>query len=266
MDPRTRLGLLVAVGIFAILLDRPGALAALAIVSSAPLLVAPIGWTWRRRAVGLALAVTWATTLGQGLFYADLPRTPWLTLGPLTIWSEGLGHGLVQSLRLVATTSAGLAVAVTTPPDRLFAALVALRVPYAVSFLAITALRFVPTAGEELWTVRRARARRGRPMWSRPPWAWLRQEMALLVPVAARSLRRARSLAEALDSRGFDPARPRRLREPLRIRPWELALLGVVYGALAALLGAELLYRAYLGEVLYVPALRPLYGFVRGWL
>lgn len=266
MDPRVRLALVVAVGGFAAVLDRPTSLAVLAVLAATPLLLLPIGHAWRIRAVGAALAVVWATVVSQALFYADVPRTPALSLGPVTLWREGATHGLVQSLRLVATTFAGLALAVSTAPERLFAALVALRVPYGAAFLAVVALRFVPVAGRELRDVRRARARRGRPIWRRSPWAWLRQEMALLVPVAARSLRRARSLAETLDARGFDPLRPRRLRVPLRARPGELALVAVVWGLLAAVVGAELLYRAYLAEALYLPALRPLYGAVRAWL
>lgn len=266
MDPRVRLALVVAVGGFAAVLDRPASLGLLAILAGLPLLLLPIGWAWRRRAVGAALAVVWVTVWSQGWFYADVPRTPALSLGPVTIWREGITHGLVQSLRLVATTFAGLALAVSTPPDRLFAALLALRVPYGAAFLAVVALRFVPIAGSELWVVRQARARRGRPIWRRSPWHWLRQEMALLGPVVARSLRRARAMAETLDARGFDPLRPRRLRVPLQARPTELALAGLVWGCLFAVVTAELLYRAYLAEVLYLPALRPLYGLVRTWL
>lgn len=266
IDPRARLGLLIAVGIFAVLLDRPVSLGILAALTFGGLLALPIGRAWRRRAVGMVLAVIWGTMVSQGLFYADLPRTPWARLGPLVIWQEGLVHGLVQSLRMVATTSAGVALAVSTPADRLFAGLVALRVPYGVAFLAVTALRFVPVVGRELWIAREARARRGRPPWARSPWAWLRLEMALLIPVAARSLRRARALAETLDTRGFDPSVPRRLRRPLRLSAADVGILGALYGALLALVCAEALYQAYLAEILYLPGLRPLYAFVRAWL
>lgn len=264
-DPRTRLILLLCVGVLAVLVDRPLSLALLVAASATPLLL-PVGWIWRRRALIAAAAVIWSTAVGQGLFYADLPRTPWLTWGPLTVWREGLLHGLVQSLRLVATTCAGLAVAVSTPPDRLFAALVALRVPYALALLAVTALRFVPVVGREVWTVREARARRGRPVWARAPWAWLRLEMALLVPVAARSLRRARALAEALDTRGFDPGSARRPRTPLRMGWLDLTVLLPALGLVGSVVVIEALYQAYLAELLYVPALRGLYGFARAWL
>ncbi|MBW1876817.1 MAG: energy-coupling factor transporter transmembrane protein EcfT [Deltaproteobacteria bacterium] len=266
MDPRTRLGLVVAVGLLAVLLDRPASLVVLCALSSAPLLLLPIGWTWRRRAVLAAVAVVWSTVLSQGLFYTDLPRIPLLHLGPVVIYREGVVHGLVQSLRLVSVTFAGVALAVSTPPDRLFAALLRLHVPYGLAFLAVTALRFVPVVGQELLVVRRARAHRGRPSWARPPWDWLRLEIALLRPVVARAVRRARSLAEALDSRGFDPTAPRAVRRPLHLAAWEPALLVGVYGVVLAVGAAQGLYWLYVGEVVYLPELRDLYGAVRVWL
>jgi len=266
MDPRTRLGLVIAVGILAVLLDRPASLIVLCTLSAAPLLLLPIGWTWRWRAALAALAVVWSTVLSQGLFYADLPRIPLLHLGPVVVYREGVVHGLVQSLRLVSVTFAGVALAVSTPPDRLFAALLHLRVPYGLAFLSVTALRFVPEVGQELLVVRRARARRGRPAWARAPWEWLRLEVSLLRPVVARAVRRARSLAEALDSRGFDATAPRAVRRPLHLAAWEPVLLVAVYGVVLAVGVAQGLYWLYVGEVLYLPELRHLYGAVRFWL
>jgi len=266
MDPRTRLGLLVAVGLLAVLLDQPASLELLAAVAALPLFLLPIGWTWRRRALLAALAVVWSTVLSQGLFYADPLRVALLRVGPIVVWRQGVVHGLVQSLRLVAVTFAGLAVAVSTPTDRLFAALVRLRVPYAMAFLAVTALRFVPVVGQEILVVRRARARRGRPAAARAPWAWLALEIALLRPAVARSVRRARRLAEALDVRGFDPTSPRAVRRPLRMASWEPPLLVLVALLVVGIAGLEGLYGLYVGEVLYVAGLRDVYGLVRSWL
>ena len=266
MDPRTRLLMLLATGALAILLDRPSSLFLLAAIASIPLLTRPIGWVWRRRALAMAAAVIWATVLSQGLFYGDVPREPLFALGPIVLYREGVIHGLIQSLRLVAMTFAGLAVAVSTPADRLFAALIGLRCPYGVAFLAVTAIRFVPVVGREMWLVRSARGRRGRAIAARSPWAWGRQELLLLRPVVARSLRRSRTLAEALDTRGFDPTTPRTQRRPLVMKPWEPVLLGGVWMGVVSVAAMELLYRAYLAELVYNPALRPLFGLVRNWL
>jgi energy-coupling factor transport system permease protein len=266
MDPRTRLFLLGAVGALAICLDRPGSLGALCVLSASPLLVLRLDRRWLVRG-GLAVAaVVWGTVLSQAIFFRDLPRIPLLRLGPITLWREGIFWGLVQSLRFVAPLLAGVALAVSTPPDRLHAALVRLRVPFPLAFLAVTALRAVPETGSAMVEVRQARARRGRPAWRRSPLAWLRLEVSMLRPTVAEALRRARALAETLDARGFDATAPRGVGRPLRLAGWERGLLAVVGAAVLATVGARILFLLYAAELLYLPALRPLYGFVRAWL
>ncbi len=267
MDPRTRLALLACVGLLAVSLDRAESLALLCVLCALPLLLLDLGATWLKRGLLAVAAVVWGTVLSQGLFYSALPRAPLIELGPLTIWKEGVSWGLVQSLRFVAAILAGLAVAVSTPPDRLHAALLRLRVPFALSFLATTALRTVPETGRTVLAVRAARRERGRPAPARSPIAWLRLEVAMLRPVVAESLRRARSLAESLDARGFDPSSaPRAVARPLRFARWELPILATALGLTTAVVGARVLFILYSSELLYVPALRPLYGFVRAWL
>ena len=98
------------------------------------------------------------------------------------------------------------------------------------------------------------------------PTAWLAQEVSLLRPVVARAWRRAQNLAESLDARGFDPVAPRTLRRPLRLRAVDGAVLAGALTVSLAGVGTRLLYLLYLSETLYLPHLRPLYGFVRRWL
>ena len=266
LDPRVRLILLVAVGVSAVVLNRPVSLGVLTAVAGAVFLAqsAVVGWRWR--ALGLAAATSWAMCLSQGLFYADFPRTPLVAVGPFVIWSEGVDHGFVQSLRLIASAFAGFALALSTPSDRLIRGLGSLRVPWTVALLAATALRFAPQVGREWLQVREARAARGRPIWRRSPLSWLRQELALLRPVVARALRRGRAMAASLDARGFDPDGRRSERNPLRLGLADWGLASVACAGVAGLLGLTALLQLYLAEVLYLPELRSLYGWVRIWL
>ena len=265
MDPRTGILSVFALGAAVLIFDRPAPLAALVGCAALALALAPISAVWKLRAVGIASVVVASTAWTQSLFYAGVPRTALVEIGPVVVWREGLLHGAIQSLRLVAMGLAGTTLALSTPPDRLFAALVSLRAPHGIAFLAVTALRFVPLAGAEWLAVRRARARRGRPLWARSPWAWIGEEMRLLAPVAARAVRRARTLAESLEARGFDPVRPRRLRDPLAFRAWEIAWLAALGGAVGSAGAMEGLFRLYVAGLWSHPALRPLYGFVRAW-
>ncbi len=266
MDPRTRLGLLAAAAVLAVTLERPASLLLLTAFCVAPLfrLRPPLRW-WVRGSVVVA-GLVWSTVLSQGLFYSEQPRVALASLGPLTLYREGVTYGLVQSLRFVSVGLAGMTVALSTPTDRLHAALLRLRVPFGLALMTATALRFVPQVVREWATVRRARRARGRPAWQRSPVAWLVLEVSLLRPVVARAVRRAWALATSLDARGFDALAPRTERRALWMRPWERVLLvGVVLGT-AAVVAARLSYVLYTTETAYVPALRPLYGFVRAWL
>jgi len=265
MDPRSRILLVGAVGILAVVLEQAASLGLLAGLSAGTLLVVATP-RWRARILLLLAAAVWSTVLSQAIFYADLPRVPALRIGPLVLWQEGLSYGLVQSLRFVAVACAGGALVASTALDRMLAALLRLRVPFPLAFLAVTGLRFVPEVGREVLVVRRARARRGRAAWRRSPWAWLRLEISLLRPIVARAVRRARTLSESLDVRGFDPATPRAVRRPLRMRPWEPLLLAAVAALTASAIAARLLYVIYVSDLAYFPALRELYGFVRSWL
>ena len=267
LGPFSGLVLVLGIGMLAILLDGPVVLTGLALLGIAVLFTRPIeriGRPMRRRlALGL-LAVVWSTMLGQGLFYGDVPRHAVVQLGPISLWWEGLTWGAVQSARFIAVSCAGLALAVTFSPDRMLGALRRLGVSGALAFLAVTALRFVPVVATEWGTVRAARARRGRAIARRGPVAWLRTEVLMLRPLVMRALRRARVLAETLDSRGFDPNVSRRAPEPLSAVDWGVAVsTSLVVGTVC---GLQLMYALYLWEVWRHPSLAPLYAGVRTWL
>lgn len=266
LDPRTALVLLATAGVLAVSLDSPWSLGIFVGLCSAPLLFQPIGIRWWQRG-GVAVAgIVWGTVLSQGMFYAQQPRISLAHIGPLHIYQEGLLHGLEQSLRFVGLALGGIALTLSTAPDRLFVALTRLRIPFALALMAATALRFLPLLGAEMLMVRHARAVRGRPVWRRNPVAVLWMELSLLRPVVARTWRRAHNLAEALDSRGFDTETPRSEREVLVLRRWDWALMTLAIWVGVSVASARLLYVLYTTETLYVPSLRPVYGFVRAWL
>jgi len=264
-DPRLRVWLLVCVCTLALVVESLPALGALAVLPAVALLLHPQVGGWRLRILGLYALFAWSTAFSQALFYAEFPRTPLLRLGPVVFWREGALYGLAQSLRFMATLSAGVLLAVSTPVDRLTAGLVALRVPYGLVLMATAAVRFVPVVGREWLSIRAARARRGRPAWRRPPWALLRLELSLLLPLVARSLRRARALAESLETRGFDPLGGV-TGPPLRATAAELVVGGATGLLTGGAIAARGLFWAYAAELWYHPGLRPLYAFVRGWL
>jgi len=207
------------------------------------------------------IAIVWSATLSQGLFYADAPRTALLRIGPVAVWSEGVRHGLVQGLRGLAPTWAGMALAASTDASRLHRGLIALGFPRGPGFLVLAGIRFAPAMAREILEVRAARNRRIPAGWPRH-----RTELDLLRPLVARAVRRARTLGDSLAARGVDLAAPPR-GVPLRpLSAFARAIVAAVAAALVALLVVEAATALYLADLVYMPAWRPLYGFARSWL
>ena len=150
LDPRTRIILVFNASLMALVLDHWASLLALTLMCFIPFLSRA---RWTRRALGLSVLVIWSTVVSQSLFYNAEPRVALVHLGPLTVWREGVIHGLVQSMRMVAVGLAGVALAVRTPPDRLFAGLLRLRLPFGLALMAGSAFRWksVLEAAHQSW-------------------------------------------------------------------------------------------------------------------
>ncbi len=282
-DPRLKLAWIGWVSAVSVAVDRLPALIVLASLCAATVTGVRISWVrWRWIAL-LLLATAWGTVLSQALFYADLPRTPLVTLVPpgrwlagefpgLALYREGVTYGLTQSLRLLSVAWTGLAVALSTSPDRLLVALAWLRVPALVSVPVSAALRFLPVLAEEWQQTRAAWHARwrcvtvGQSLPRRSRWSRWRESLSLVEPVLAVSLRRARLLAASITSRGFDPSAPRTAYPALKFSLAERLALSLLGLSLVALLAAKMLYWLYLAQWMYRPALRPLYALAREWL
>ena len=63
-------------------------------------------------------------------------------LGPITIYQEGISHGLSLMSRVLAMEVVAIAVLMTTHPSDLFSALARLHVPYILNFMLAMTLYF----------------------------------------------------------------------------------------------------------------------------
>ena len=270
LDARLRLGLVGMLGVVVILLEGAVPLGVLAASLLGVAFVHPRVQPWRRGLLFGALLVAWSTAFSQALFWSDWPRTSLLQVGPVHLWREGALHGLAQSTRFISLAAAGLLLAASTPTDRVVTALRSpigpVRLPYPLVIMIAAMVRFVPLVAGEWGLVRAARRSRGRPIWRRPPQRWLLLEVALRRPVMARCIRRARMLAESLDTRGFDAAAQRAEVVPLAWRARDSAVLTVAVVVLALVTAMRGIYGLYTADVWYHSGLRPIYGFVRAWL
>lgn len=280
VDPRCKLGWVLAHSCAALVITSLPALAVQALLALLPL--AGLKFTWRGwLALALTLAsVVWGTVLTQAIFYTPPHASPTLTIIPsiqLGSWTlaglqlswAGAQYGLVQSLRLAALALSGMLVSLTTSPERLLAALAALRVPATLAFLAAAGLRFIPAVAQEWLLVRQARRLRGfRPGWDRllRPWRWLKMELALFLPLLALMLRRSATLAASISSRGFDPRHAAASCTLLTMRRGELVAVAAALAAAMALVVVKLVFWLDQAHWLSLPALRPWHELVGRWL
>ena len=274
-DPRFLAGCLLAIGAMAVALDNVTSLAVLAAAGLAWALAACPGLRpFVLLAAALGLSV-WSLMISQAIFYNHLPRTALFVLAPpetpvigtltggLAIYREGVVYGAIQSLRLVATLSAGLAAAWTLEPSGLLAGFASLRLPHALAFCATAAIRFLPVTAEEARIALRAQRMRGLRLGGGLGANAFRALLSIARPVLAASIRRAETAALAAASRGYDPSRRRTSLHPLRMKGWERALLSAALLGACAVVAAKALYLLYASGLYYHPALAPLYTFTR---
>jgi energy-coupling factor transport system permease protein len=215
LDPRTKLALLGASFIMALLPQRPEVVALATLAVLAHLTAAR---AWRE-----VLKVRW---LLFALALFSLGTWSWLAQGPHHLWwrvsRESLAFGTANFLKLGTMMVAGLVLLATTPVEELFRGLVKLRVPYPGAFAFALALRWVPEIFATATRVTEAQEARGLVADEGGRWRRLRRYLPLLVPIFLLTLRRSQTMAWALEARGFQmtPTRTYLLEIRLAARDW----------------------------------------------
>lgn len=209
-SPVHRLGagakLLVGVGLStaAVLADRPGSIAAVAALDVAY-------WALAR----LSLSDLWRDTrylLAQAAAILALYAA-----------RDGVPAGLWPGLRVAAQIGLffvpGAVFLRTTQASQMMHGLRRV-LPYHLSFLVFTSLRFVPFFARELRQIRLAQRLRGARLGARDlvhPAAWRDAFHCVAIPLLVRALRTAEEAALSAEARGFGSRRERTHLEPRTI-------------------------------------------------
>lgn len=221
MDPRYKLiGFAVWVMVAALATSYLGNLAVLVVVV-ALLGLARIPFRFALNGVRPALPVLSIVFVFGLLAYRSGPHDVVLFhWGWLHLTTAGLRLGIVSIARFIEMVwlISVFTLSTTTPdtthaleqvlrPLRLF------RFPvHELTLIVAIALRFVPTFAQEAEKLLKAQASRGTDIGTAPWWnVWrrTRHTFPILLPVFLGALRRADSLVEAMDARGYVPGAPR---------------------------------------------------------
>lgn len=148
------------------------------------------------------------------------PSTPiigglWKGLG---FYYEGFIYGIIQSLRMLIPMTYGMLIFWTEEPIRILVGLNKLKLPYTISFMVMTCLRFIPiTFAEARVTLNSQRLRKYKPFDLKGIiflYGLYNTMIQTLVPLLANCIRKSVNMAKSVDSRAFRSSSQRtQLRE-----------------------------------------------------
>lgn len=277
LECRTKLVWLGIIAMAAVIIDSPRTLLILLwIVLLLHSLTRPSVARWR--VIMLLLLLTmWGTMVSQALFYNQEPRTeiaclitpttPFLgaLTGGLYLYREGIEHGAEQAMRGGIMLLSGLLVCWNTDSRQLLRVLIYWQVPYEFVFMLITSLRFLPVLMNEADAVLTAqRLRGGESCKSLSPVRIVRLTFRTLLPILARSLRRAETLAFSVESRGFG-----RGSHLVALGEWPFIEKGCCGLGLLCILSVVAMKAAYslqYNGFIYFSVLGSVYDYVQWWL
>jgi len=155
----------------------------------------------------------------------------------LSTYPNPLSYSIALVLRLIALMTSFSIFFLTVPPDDLSQALIQMKVKFEFAFAMSMAMRYVPTLGQEAYAIMDTQKARGVELDKGNILKRIRNIVPIIVPLIIVSIRRALSIAESMESRGFGANKKRTYLEKLsfRKRDWAicfialLALIVVIY-------------------------------------
>ncbi len=190
------------------------------------LLIATIGlyrlsgvpWAYFKGLRVLVPALLLFLIAAQGLWYSE-NRTPLfepvilpfrinfsaegLGANALTLYDEGVVFGVVLSLRMLGMFLTFPLIFLTTPTAQLIAGLTEVGLPYQISFVFTTALRFIPLLYTSRERVTEAQRLRGIELEKTGLLNAFRQTAPTIVPMITSALRTTHDLEMAIEARAF---------------------------------------------------------------
>lgn len=247
-SPLPKLAWLLGAVVVVLATYEPAVLAAIAILGFVVAASAGVGRATVRTVIALApvaASVMVLQTLAPVACRAAC--TPAASLGPLTLYDEGLSHALALVGRLLAMETVAVGMLATTHPSDLFACLRQLRLPFTVSLMAMLSLQLIPRLHQELRSVLQAQRSRGLRA------SGIGALVPALVPVVAGSFDRLTTLVVTLEARGLGAGSRTSYRRVDLRRVDRLATVLAVIATIAGIAMAMTHWRADQAAIIVLP-------------
>jgi energy-coupling factor transport system permease protein len=253
LDPRTKFFWLIGITIAAVCINKPVLLLLLFFLTLSPLVLAKIPAKQFILIGSFYVFIFVGTTLSQALFYSPIAGTQltvlfWILppdfplLGPATggipFTLEGALYGFIQAFRVLSMLNASVTLVLTTPLNRMVCGLRELHVPYLLTFMITTAVRFVPTLMEELRMITHAIRSRG--IAGNP----FRIVFYAMSPLILNSVRRCNQLSLAAECRGFGTLRTRTYYTKILWKPFDTTATLMIAAIVSGLLYLNFIHAA----------------------
>ncbi len=134
--------------------------------------------------------------------------------GYLGVTDQGIEFGVAMAFRMLSVVVSFLVFLTTTRTQDMLNTLVEkLRVPYDFAFMVLTAIRFIPTFIGELKQIADAQKSRAFVVEGWNPVNKIKAYLPIAVPLVLSSLKKARQMALAMETRGYGAGRRTYLKE-----------------------------------------------------
>ncbi len=225
LNPIAKLVWVLAVLVISFATRNPLFLIALSIVGLGLVTMAGI-WRQFSRVMLILLPVATSLIVFQSVAPAfPQPWTPIATIGPFTIYQEGIYSGLSLLARATSMTIFALVMIMTTHPSDLFTSLSRLHVPYVLNFMLAMTLQLIPVLQREIGVVMSAQKSRGMKS------TGFGAVIPSFVPVFAGAIERVQQLSISLESRAFGSSGHKTSYRQVAVRPvdWVVGIAGFAF-------------------------------------
>ena len=147
------------------------------------------------------------------------PWTPIVSVGPFTIFQEGIYSGLSMVLRIFAMTTWAMLMIMTSHPSDIFTSLQRFGMPYVMNFILTMTLQLLPILQNEFAVVlnaQKSRAMKGTGFGAILP---------SMVPVFVGAIERVQQLSISLESRAFGSSGHKTSYRKVRMTLWDILLM-----------------------------------------
>jgi energy-coupling factor transport system permease protein len=287
LDVRTKLIMLLCVAVLGMALNQWKALACLYLAVLGLVVLARLSGDKIKALVIVSFLTIWGIMWVQAVFYDAYPRTPLFYLLPpmlvspslpvvgglwdgVAIYYEGFTHGIAQSLRMIAPMTLGLLIFWTEDPIKMLTGLKKLKLPYAISFMVMTCLRFVPiTLGEARITINSQRLRKYKPFDPKGillGYGIYKTTVQVLVPLLANCVRKSANMAMSADSRAFRASEQRTELHEAKLKAGDRIVVLISLCATFLILTCKFLLYLSVSDRYTNEALLPLYWIAHRYL